>query len=129
MEMELTEWMTIVPEETVGVLVRSFFNSDGIEVGATARQLSASVSPKSAKHLFGEPLDVARVRLIVYSGGVATLSAVTSSAGELPSARVLEVNGRVALALNQTTITALLEAASRLSNINDECVDTDKAAV
>ena len=129
MEMELTEWTTIVPEETVGILVRSFFNNDGIEVGATARQLSASVSPESAKHLFGEPLDVPRVRLIVYSGGVATLSAVTSSAGELPSARVLEVNGRVALALNQTTITALLEAASRLSNINVECVDTDKAAV
>lgn len=120
MEIELTEWTTIVPEKTVGALIQSVFNSAGIEMNATARHLSSSVSPELAKRLFGKPVEVPRVRLVVYSGGVAIVKTVNSPATEPASASILEVNGRVALALHQKTMTAMLEAAAHHSNSGEQ---------
>lgn len=114
LDLEIGDWTTIIPAESVGTLIGSFLNS-GDSVGASKKSLlSGSVSCEMAEKLFGEPIDVNRVRVIVTSNGSAIARSVISQPDEPCNAQIKEIDGRVAVCLSQKVMTTVVESVAHL---------------
>lgn len=114
LDLLIGDWTTIVPVESIGTLIGSFLNA-GESVDCSSKSLlSGSVSSEIAGKLFGEPMNVNRVRVIVTSNGRAITRSIISQPHEPSSAQVKEVGGRVAVCLSQKVMAAVVESVAHL---------------